>query len=286
MNFETPQLKSFAILLLGAAALTFFLVHVLWPLTLPTPWNDEVHFLIPAISFAKSGSFTADRMLVHQIFWLPIGFYLINGLAVLITGSPSIHIARAVAFFCITIAALILRDIVSAALGPIDRKRPVFGHALVLGWYLSLPVVFAGDIARPEAPVLMLSLGTLDCVLRNRLVGALGLAVLAVMIHPLLACPACVAVVCGAIIILPKLEVRWWEWLVLGIAGSVLAIEVSRLIMNFDLYWAHLAVQISRKAARSVQVLAIVSSVAALFTVGEIVRIAVGQELTNRTGER
>ena len=82
--------------------------------------------------------------------------------------------------------------------------------------------MFAGDIVRPDALVLLLSLGTLDCVLRNRLVGGLGLAILAVMVHPLLASPACVAVICAAAAA-PKFEVRRWEWLAFGIAGSVLA---------------------------------------------------------------
>ena len=134
------------------AVITFALVHQHWPFALPPLWNDETHFLIPAVSFATNGSFDAHEMLDQKgIFWVQSGFYIVYGSIFFLLGSASIPIARAASFALVAAAAVALRDVLTVTLGSLDRQRPALGHALVLGWYVTLPVVFAADMARPRS---------------------------------------------------------------------------------------------------------------------------------------
>lgn len=252
---ESNISRYFFILLIFFGAISFLLTHLLWPLTLPIPWPDETHFLIPAISLDQGRGLTADRMLVHQIYWIPVGSYIFNGLTFLIAGQQNIYVARGAAFFCIVIATILLRDNISVALGAPDRERPAFGHALALAWFISLPVVFAADLARPDALALLLSFAALACVLRGRLIGGLGFAGLAIATHPLLAWPACVAVA-SAGAYKGKLKIVWWEWVALAVAAAVLSLEAYRLVTDFDAYRAQWVFQISRKTGRSFRLLA------------------------------
>jgi hypothetical protein len=261
---------SFLLLLSAAAILSFVLAHAVWPLTLPPPWQDEVHFLIPAISFAHGDGFSGARMLTPQIYWMPSGYYILNGI-VFFLSDHGLRLARLVSFLCVTGAALILRHVVAVALGELDERRPVLGTALVLVWYLSLPVVFGADIARPDALALLTTLAALDCLLRGRLLGGFAFAALSVMVHPLLALPACAVAFCALPMLRPSclktLRVQWWEWLILVIAAAVVAVEIERLASDFAVYRAHWVFQLSRKAGRhagaAVKLSAVVTFVAA-----------------------
>ena len=265
MQARLTRRIAFPAVLCGVAAVSFALVHILWALTLPTPWVDEVHFMIPSISFAASGSFVADRMLVHQIYWIPVGFYTLNGSIFRLVGHATIPIARDISFLCVTAAALVLRRILSVALGNSNRGARLFGDAATLAWYISLPVIFAADIARPEAVALLLTFGALDCVLRRRSVGACGLTLLAVLVHPLLAAPAIVALASVIPVMLrppSARDARWWEWLLLVLAGSILAAEAARLILDFTTYQAQWRFQLARKTARGASWLCLSSGMA------------------------
>jgi hypothetical protein len=257
---------TFVILLGVSAFVTLIVTHVLWPLALPPAWPDESHFLIPAVSFAHRGDFSASSMLTQQIYWIPNGIYVLNGVVFFLLGHVDIQLGRIVSFVCVTGAALILRHIVAVALGPLDGRRPVFGTTLVLVWYLSLPVVFAADLARPEAPLLLTSLAALDCFLRGRLVGGFAFAALSAAVHPLLALPACAVAVCA----LPKLHpaslpglraTRWWEWVIGAIAAGLLATEIGRLAGDFSLYRLHMTFQLTRKAGRTVGWMLVLSAI-------------------------
>jgi hypothetical protein len=262
---------SFLILLSVAALLSFVLAHAVWPLTLPPPWEDEIHFLIPAISFAHGDAFSGARMLTPQIYWMPSGYYILNGIIFFLSGHAGLHLARLISFVCVTGAALILRHVVAVALGALDERRPLLGTTLVLVWYLSLPVVFGADIARPDALALLTTLAALDCLLRSRLLGAFAFAALSVVVHPLLALPACAVAFCALPMLRPTslktLRVQWWEWLILVVAAGVVAVEIERLASDFAVYRAHWVFQLSRKAGRhagaAVKLSAVVTLVAA-----------------------
>jgi hypothetical protein len=262
---------SFLLLLSAAAILSFVFAHAVWPLALPPPWEDEIHFLIPAVSFAHGNGFSGARMLTPQIYWMPSGYYILNGIVFFLADHAGLRLARLVSFLCVTGAALILRHIVAVVLGELDERRPVLGTALVLVWYLSLPVVFGADIARPDALALLTTLAALDCLLRGRLLAGFAFAALSVMVHPLLALPACAVAFCALPMLRPSrlrtLRVHWWEWLILVVAVGVVGVEIQRLASDFAVYRAHWAFQLSRKAGRhaggAVKLSAVVTLVAA-----------------------
>ena len=195
-------------------------------------------------------------MLTPQIYWMPSGFYLLNGLVFFLSGHDSIQVGRLVSFACITAAALILRRVVSLTLSRIDSVWPLLGDTFVIGWYISLPVVLTADIARPDALALLTIIVALDCFLRGRLVAGFAFSAFSLLVHPLLGFPACAVAAC----MLPALglksferdRIHRWEWIVLAFAAAAIAVEIARLISDFTVYRSHWAFQLSRKEERSV----------------------------------
>lgn len=139
------------------AGLFFWAFHLAWPLVFPPPWSDETWFLIPASSFAETWTLSADRMLLPQgIYWLPSGMYLVDGTIFALTGTDGIRLARAVSVLEIAAAGMVIRLISIRCLSGLPYA-PTKATWLSLAWFASLPVVISGSIARPEAPVLLLS---------------------------------------------------------------------------------------------------------------------------------
>lgn len=240
----------FLFVLVPLAILTFVLVHVIWQLTLPVPWSDESVFIIPAINFYSHHNFTADQMFVHQIFWMPVHLYLVNGALFQLLNAFGLHISRALSFVFVTAAAMFLRSAVRSTLA-VDRSNPLIGNALVAAWYVSLPIVFCADLMRPDALSLLLSTATIGLALKDRYLGALSVAVAAGVTHPLEAFPAVVVGIC----VLPLCSFRkasWLERLLILWAGGLFLFEGSRVISNFALYRLHMALQLDRKTDRHI----------------------------------
>jgi len=232
------------------AAAAFVCLHVLWPLSLPPAWNDEIHFLVPALNVAASGLPRAPELMSPEgIFWLPSGMYFLNGAVFAALGEGGIRIARAVAFVEIVAAALILRAIARDRLASLPGAE-VKATLAALAWFVCLPVVIASDMARPEAPALALSLAAVLCLLRGAALGATAFATLAALVHPLLGAPAVVAVGAGlALGPLPG-RPRAWEWTAAAAAAALLAFEAALLATHFDVYVEQWRFQLARKAER------------------------------------
>jgi hypothetical protein len=235
------------------SALSFFAVfHVWWPLVFPTPWSDESHFLVPALNLATTGSPTAEQMLNGQgIYWVPSGMYLIDGFVFAATGADGIRLARAMSFVEIALAAFFIRQIAASRLAGLPDASTK-ATLLALAWFASMPVMLAANIARPEAPMLLMSAASVLCLINGFMLGGAGLALLAFLTHPLLAIPA-VGVVCYAAIFgAERRKPRPWELVSAGLGFALLAYEASRLILNQEAYFEHWALQLERKAGREI----------------------------------
>lgn len=240
----------FACLLTPLAVLIFVLVHVIWRYTLPVPWSDESHFIIPAIAFYNSHTFTADAMYVHQIFWMPVHLYILNGIAFTVLHAFSLNVSRALAFVLVTAAAIFMRSAVRSILAS-DSVHPAIGDALIVAWYISLPIVFSADLMRPDALSLCLSTACLSLALKDHYLGAFALAVASGVTHPLEAFPAVAVGIC----VVPLLNFKRASWSdrVLSVwAFGLLLYESSRVVRYPSLYRAHLALQLGNKAAHHI----------------------------------
>lgn len=240
----------FAFVLTPLAILTFILVHVIWRYAMPVPWSDESHFIIPAVAFYNRHTFTADAMYVHQIFWMPVHLYLLNGIVFTLLHAFSLDLSRALSFVFVTAAALFLRSAVRSIMVT-DRAHPIIGDALIAAWYISLPMVFCADLMRPDALSLCLSTATLGLALKDRYLGAFAIAVASGVTHPLEAFPA-VAVGISVIPLVSLRRASWWDHVLSVWAFGLLLYESSRIIRYPRLYRAHLALQLGNKTAHHI----------------------------------
>lgn len=248
---NTPLKKAgFLFVLAPLAVLTFVLVHVIWRFTLPVPWNDESHFIIPAINFYSHHNFTADEMFVHQIFWMPVNLYIVNGAFFTLLNAFNLHLSRALSFVFVTVAAVFLRSAVKSILVS-DRSNTAIGNALIAAWYVSFPIVFCADLMRPDGLSLCLSTATIALALKDRYLGAFSMALAAVLTHPLEAFPAVAVGIC----VLPLCSFRkasCLERVLIVWAGALFLVEGSRVTRDFTTYRLHLALQVGRKASRHI----------------------------------
>lgn len=249
-----PSLSTAVLTAFLLSALFFFAIfHLLWPLVFPTPWSDESHFLIPAVNFAVTGSPTADQMFNSDgIFWVPSGMYLIDGVVFAAAGTDGLRFARAISFAEILAAAFLIRQIsVGRLIGFTDATSKA--TLIALAWFVSMPVMLAANIARPEALVLMLSTAAVLCLVNGFAIGGAGLALLAFLTHPLLAIPAVGVAGYGLVFGSERKSSRAWEWAITALAIAVLAYEASRLILHHQTYLEHWSFQLERKAGRQLR---------------------------------
>src|SRR5690606_25341059 len=121
---------------------------------------------------------------------------------------------------------------------------------LALAWFVSMPIILAANIARPEAPVLMLSTASVLCLSGGFLVGGSGLALLAFLTHPLLGVPAVGVAGYALVFGSERRRPATWEWVVAALTLTLLAYEVSRLILHPEVYFEHWKLQLERKFGR------------------------------------
>jgi hypothetical protein len=246
--------RIFLWVLAALSAITFLITHVVWPYALPTPWIDEAQFLIPAASFLTKHNFTANQMLVHQIYWLPTHMYIVYGSFFKLFGSSSLQLARNLSFLLITTAALALRSTLASLMSLDDRSRAL-GNGLVFAWYLSLPIVFCADLLRPDALSLLLSISALSLFLNQRYMGAFSISVLSIFTHPLEALPAITIGLC-ALPFLQSRSTRLWEWALAAWALGLLLLESIRFVDDVATYRYQMSYQVSRKASHHIPALA------------------------------
>ncbi len=204
-------------------------VHLRAGLTLPNPWNDEAWNLWQAKAVAETGTFDVPELNPDQPSMLYGGGYAVAaGLFMRLFGL-SLETARHFSWLCLagawSLTALIL------------RKLPARHLGLALGGlYFLAPVhVVAGNVARPEALVLLIATLGYGRLLAGAPLQAVFLCGLGVIVHPnalyfLLGVVACVALspawwrrlwrptrVDGVVMALCLVPVAWSAWTILGI---------------------------------------------------------------------
>ena len=233
---------SFAISLGVALLLSFVLTHVLFAFSLPPPFQDESWFAIPAVNLALNGSLSADHTQIDNIYWLPPALYVLNGIAFFVTRTISLHVARTISFLCAAVAALLFYRLTSRLLG----KPGPFAKIATLAWILCSPIVYAADLARPEALALLLSFAALLCLFHGAWTGAAALTLLCLLTHPLLAAPLLLTFTAA----LPAARLSRpavWEAVPAVPALSLLAWEMTRLALDPHTYVVHWRYQLAIK---------------------------------------
>ncbi|MBL4686775.1 MAG: glycosyltransferase family 39 protein [Nannocystaceae bacterium] len=160
-----------------AALAAHAVLHLRAGWTLPVPWPDEVHFLMPAQSLAASGTLWVPGLHPERpLMWMPPGYATMMAAVFSITG-PSLLVARGISMLAVWIAALALWRLA----GSVAHRGLA---TIVAGLFLLHPaVVVIGNVARMDAVVLAMSLTAAAC-LDRRPVLAVGLLVLATLVHP------------------------------------------------------------------------------------------------------
>lgn len=258
---------------LGAGVLVFTLS--MWNrLTFPVPWNDEARFYVPALWWANHFNLEPASLNAPMgIFWVPDGFTILLGSGLTLFGK-SIYTARLICEVMVS---------VSVALWSLSFRRIAgssYVGALCTILIVSPSVVFAANMVRMEAPLMLLLAIVVLVYLNGARAEALSLLLLSVLIHPAFAVAACAYLL--SLLLLPrrsksKLVEGKWSYICLVATVILFACEVIRYVHHYDVYKLHMAFQVSRKAGRDV--MTVMLSKAMLVDMGYFALVAVSMFL-------
>jgi hypothetical protein len=229
------------------AGLALFSLAAANRLTFPFPWNDEARFYLPALWLVNHHSLNPLTLNAPRgIFWVPDGFTVLLGLVLRIFGQ-TIEVAR-VACECAASTGVVLFALAFRALS----GSRITG-ALATLWLLTPPVVFAANMVRMEAPLLLLIAIVLLLHANNCFLGAGALLFGSLLLHPALGLAAVgYAVLCW---VSPPRKGplplgRALEWVLLSAVLLCFLLEGWRIAQNLDTFQSHMAYQLSKKMAR------------------------------------
>jgi len=234
-----------AVVVLGVAAQVY--LHVRAGYTLPSPWIDEAHFLWQAAAWARDWSLFAPELNPDRtIMWMPPGYLVVTGFVFKLFG-VSLAVARWFSMICLSAAfvfmSLILRQ----------WRWPIVTTAILGLAFLSGPVVACGNIARPEALLLLVGLAGLWLVFTGRSWPGLILLAVGPMVHP----NGLMFVASGmAVVLMGRIRSGKWPKLTRSdylIGGLVLGLWLAyglHILLNWSGFIADWAYQIERKSGR------------------------------------
>lgn len=220
-------------------------LHIVGGWTFPPPWDDEAHFIVPALELAHNGSLSVPLLNAPDgIFWLPHGYYVFLAPVASLPGDV-FTAARWSSFACVVVFAA------SMALVAARRGVPQIVAVAAGGAWLLLPrVVVAGNVARMEAPLMALIGITIVLAERARWPAAIAVGLLAVLLHPIGVVIVAVNVV-GALVARPH---RWrasrWDWALLGLTTAFVVADAIYMLLHADVVVEHLRFQLQRKSTR------------------------------------
>lgn len=165
----------FAVVL--ATIVVSFHAHRAADLTLPPPWNDESWSIYPAKNIALHGRLWAPELNPEKvIFCYPIQEALLAVTWPLHEGD--LRTLRDAAWAFTVMSFLLTAAWIARAPGG------WIGAAILSAFFLSAPMVVAGNIVRPEAPMLMLFALAMLFAERGSPYKALAIAAIAAALHP------------------------------------------------------------------------------------------------------
>ena len=161
-----------------AAAVVYLWLHAVASLTFPIPWPDEASFMWPAIALERTGSLFAPQLNPERdVLWMPPGYMVVSGLLFKVFGF-SLSFARA-----LSCAYLLASFVLLVRLTGRLRLAPMW-PPLCAAFLLSQHWVFAGNVARMEALVVLMACGGFLLLAQRRLTSGALLLGLTPLVHP------------------------------------------------------------------------------------------------------
>ncbi|MDD9968240.1 MAG: hypothetical protein OXR73_18520 [Myxococcales bacterium] len=213
----------------------------------PRPWSDEVHFLLPSAPFQSGRLFNAEGMLNPQgIYWIPSGFTVFHASWSTLLGETTLAGARFASALLIAIAAGALFRFGRLAA---PSQHPWQAAILAVSWATTVQCTIAANVARPEALVLPLVIGSGIYAMRRDRIATVSLAVIAALVHPLLAFPA---LLYGYLTLWTTGRRSAWpaRAALLACALALAALELTLLLTHWETYIGDWVYQLQRKKGR------------------------------------
>ncbi len=207
-----------------------FWVHLRADLAFPFPWNDEAWTLFPAKNVALYGRIWAPELNAEKvIFCYPVHDAFL-GVMTLVFGQGLLW-ARHLSGVWMALAFILLTIVFCR-----DSLR--FPLLIIAGWFfVSAPMIVAGNMVRPEALMMALASGALRAMDRNRPWFAMGLGAAGVALHP---SGLVVMGFMGLAALIDAIRRRVWprgcDWAALGLG----ALAVGYLLYIAAAHWADL----------------------------------------------
>jgi hypothetical protein len=213
----------------------------------PVPWNDESHFLMPAINLSENLSLAApEQNAPLGMFWMPDGYYVFMGILFFVLPT-SLEAARWVSF--------ILALVFSGSLFIVARKlniSPLLSAGAIVVWLIMPRVVLMANVARMESLVLAITALALVMVIYEQFWAGVAVSSLASLAHPA-GIPLFLSFATVALIFSKDIKLnsnRHFQWLIVGVVLAAWFFEALHFASNFTLAVDHLTYQMSRKASR------------------------------------
>lgn len=213
-----------------AVLLISYDAHRVADLTLPPPWNDESWSIYPAKNIALHGRLWAPELNPEKvIFCYPIQEALLAVTWPLHEGD--LRTLRDAAWAFTVMAYLLTAAWMAKAPGG------WVGILIFSAFFLSAPIVVAGNIVRPEAPMMMLFALAMLFAERGSLYKALAVAALAAALHPAgIIGLGPFAVGCVADVARERPTPSKSDWVVLSIAVGIWGYYVQSAVRYWKAY--------------------------------------------------
>jgi len=170
--------KYLCFLLIALVIATSGWVHQRAGLSFPVPWDDEPIFTWPAQSVGESGQLQTDHLNPERtVFYHLPGYPVLMGLYFKAIPA-SLASARWFSWLMTVVAYLLLLAMVRGF------KSRILAEVAISLYFLSGLMIIAGNIARPEALVIALTLGGFWMLIRERPWSAASLLSLVCLVHP------------------------------------------------------------------------------------------------------
>ncbi len=252
-----PRLETVFWYALGGVTLGLYLFwHLKASWNFSVPWPDESWFLWPSISFAENNTlFSPELNPARTIMWMPPGYMVIMGTLFKIFGF-SFSFARWVSFFfMVGVFVLLATWIKKTGLG-------IFGLLILSVFYLNRYFIYAGNIARMEALLLLVVIAGYYLLYLGKIWPGLALLGCTPLIHPngmyfLVAAVVGARLEMGYQDVLHYLKAHWKQAFLLLIPITLWILYGVYILQNLDAFHEDMLYQFFRKSQRNIPYLSL-----------------------------
>jgi hypothetical protein len=246
VNESATRGRGLTFVIVCVTLLIGFAAHLRSAMHYPMPFSDEPMFLLPARAFATHHTLTAPMLNApNGLFWMPHGYTILLG-SVFSFLPNTLGVARWTSFVAMAIAFCALA-------GSTRVVRSKFRPALLItcsAAFLSAGGIQAANVARMESIVVLAVAIVVWFMSRQRYLAAYGVLLLGCTVHAVL-WPAAVTVLIAMFAFHLQIEVRRWEYAVLGVGILAAAAEAVYYAPNLHLAITQMGYQASRRGGAS-----------------------------------